>query len=146
MNKLQAITNFILTDTRGILSLVAIIDILTGILKAIKLKQLSSEISKWGTVTHTMIVMGFSLGYSMCRAFNVQQFFDPFMWVMIFTYLLSILENMGEMGAPLPNSLINIVSVLKDMNEQKIEQVDTVVKTEKFDTKTSTSDNEKEVL
>lgn len=123
MTKFQLITHFILTDTRGILALVAIIDILTGILKAIKLKQLSSEISKWGTVTHTMIVMGFSLGYAMCNEFGVQQFFDPFMWIMIFTYLLSILENMGEMGAPLPKSMVNIVQVLKDLNEQKVGQL-----------------------
>lgn len=127
MSNFNQIIHFILTDTRGILALVAIIDILTGILKAIKLKQLSSEISKWGTVTHTMIVMGFSLGYAMSKEFNVQQFFAPFMWVMIFTYLLSILENMGEMGAPLPNSLVNIVQVLKDMNDQKVQQTEDFV-------------------
>lgn len=122
MQNFNTVIHFILTDTRGILALAAIIDILTGILKAVKLKQLSSEISKWGTATHTMIVMGFSLGYAMTKEFNVQQFFDPFMWVMIFTYLLSILENMGEMGAPLPKSLVNIVQVLKDMNDQKVQQ------------------------
>ena len=121
MEQYKIIVHFLLTDTRGIMALVAIIDIITGILKAIKNKVLSSEVSKWGTVTHTMIVMGFSLGYSMCQEFKVQQFFEPFMWVMIFTYLLSILENMGEMGAPLPKSLINVVNVLKDINDKKVD-------------------------
>lgn len=121
MEEYKIISHFLLTDTRGIMVLVALIDIITGILKAIKNKVLSSEVSKWGTVTHTMIVMGFSLGYSMCQEFKVQQFFEPFMWVMIFTYLLSILENMGEMGAPLPKSLINVVNVLKDINDKKVD-------------------------
>lgn len=121
MEEYKIISHFLLTDTRGIMALVALIDIITGILKAIKNKVLSSEVSKWGTVTHTMIVMGFSLGYSMCQEFKVQQFFEPFMWVMIFTYLLSILENMGEMGAPLPKSLINVVNVLKDINDKKVD-------------------------
>lgn len=121
MEEYKIISHFLLTDTRGIMALVALIDIITGILKAIKNKVLSSEVSKWGTVTHTMIVMGFSLGYSICQEFNVQQFFEPFMWVMIFTYLLSILENMGEMGAPLPKSLINVVNVLKDINDKKVD-------------------------
>ena len=91
-----------------------VLDIVTGILKAIMKKHLDSGIGLKGMLKHTTIVL---LVLSMAiatRLINMQWVSQTFCIFYILEYILSIVENLDDMGVPFPMWLRNNFKRMQD--------------------------------
>lgn len=96
-----------------------IIDIITGILKGLYNKQLSSKIGLKGLIKHCCIIlivftisivlplMGYTTGARAIIVFYIIQ------------YCLSIIENIGGMGVPIPPYVTKAIQQLSTRNENE---------------------------
>lgn len=102
----------------GILLTLVILDYITGILAAGHRGQLSSAIGFRGIGLKITIFVMVAVAHQVDRAFG-----DPgvIMNAVIFFYLanelLSIVENAGELGLPIPGALARAVEMLKGKSE-----------------------------
>lgn len=106
---------------------VIIIDILTGILKSLLMRSdksqsggLSSQSMFRGGVKKFLILLMVALGTVLDTIIYPD---EVFIRIMIVSYYianesLSILENIGECGVPLPKALYKILDNLKDKNDE----------------------------
>lgn len=103
-----------------ILILIAFIafDILTGTLQAFKNHTVYSKINKEGITTH-ITILTFCMFFSW--VFNIFETGDLSKVIILFyigSYALSIFENLGKMGIPLPKWLAKRFTLLqKETNE-----------------------------
>lgn len=102
-----------------VLIIFIIFDIMTGILKAYSNNTLSSRINKKGITTHISIFL-FVIFFSwVFQVINASEYSNIIIMFYIGSYGLSIIENMGQMGLPLPKWLTVKFKVLQDeMNEE----------------------------
>lgn len=108
---------------------VMVIDILTGILKAILMRSnksesggLSSKSMFRGGVKKIFILLMVTLGAVLDSIISPD---NVFIRIMVVSYYianesLSVLENIGACGLPLPKSLYKILDSLKDDTNHKI--------------------------
>ena len=102
----------------GLLALL-VLDIITGILKATVKKELDSGIGLKGMVKHTTIVL---LVLSMAvatRLINMEWVSQTFCIFYILEYILSIVENLDDMGVPFPMWLRNNFKRMRDDANEK---------------------------
>lgn len=91
-----------------------VFDIVTGTLKAFKNKTVYSKISKNGVTKHISIIL-FCVFFSwVLNVFDMGEFSKVLVMFYIVSYGLSIFENLGEMGIPLPQWLNEKFKVLQD--------------------------------
>lgn len=91
-----------------------VFDIITGTLKAFKNNTVNSKISKSGVTNHISILL-FTIFFSwVLNVFNMGEFSKVLAMFYIVSYGLSIFENLGKMGVPLPQWLSNKFKVLQD--------------------------------
>lgn len=91
-----------------------VFDIITGTLKAFKNNAVNSKISKSGVTNHISILL-FTIFFSwVLNVFNMGEFSKVLAMFYIVSYGLSIFENLGKMGVPLPQWLSNKFKVLQD--------------------------------
>lgn len=103
-----------------ILILVMVLDYITGIIKAIKKKKLNSKTGIWGIIKKfgyliivvLSVVMDKLVGDTGAIRTMVIYFF-------VANDGISILENWGGMGLPLPQKLIDVLEQLKNDNDLK---------------------------
>lgn len=89
-------------------------DIVTGTLKAFKNKTVNSGISTSGVTKHISIIL-FCIFFSwVLKIFNMSEFSKVLVMFYIGSYGLSIFENLGKMGIPLPQWLTDKFKVLQD--------------------------------
>lgn len=92
------------------------IDYVTGVVAALREKKgLSSHIGSWGLTRKGMSLMIVLLAHQIDLMLRIG---DATMSAAIYFYLanelISITENYGRMGLPLPDTLRRIIEVLKD--------------------------------
>lgn len=91
-----------------------VFDIVTGTLKAFKNKTVYSKISKNGVTKHVSIIL-FCVFFSwVLNVFDMGEFSKVLVMFYIVSYGLSIFENLGKMGIPLPEWLNDKFKVLQD--------------------------------
>lgn len=115
MIELLAPAKIVLHDTYIFILLTFIIfDIMTGTLKAFMNHTVYSKISKNGITKHITIIL-FCLFFSwVLNVFKVGEYSKVLVMFYIVSYALSIFENLGEMGLPLPEWLTKRFELLKD--------------------------------
>ena len=91
-----------------------VFDIISGTLKAFSTNTVYSKINKQG-ITNNITIFLFCIFFSWVFAvFNVNEYINLLIMFYIVSYGLSIIENIGQMGLPLPQWLIDKFHVLKD--------------------------------
>ena len=91
-----------------------IFDILTGTLKAFSTNTVYSKINKHGITNHITIFL-FCFFFSwMFSIFDVNEYSNILIMFYIASYGLSIIENVGQMGLPLPKWLVDKFIELQD--------------------------------
>ena len=97
------------------------IDYITGVAVAVKRHELSSEVDFWGLVRKVCILMLVGIAhYIDCY---VTQNGDVVRTVVSMYYIgnegVSILENCGNLGLPLPPKLMEVMAQIKGKGEEK---------------------------
>ena len=102
-----------------VLLALVVIDYLTGVIKACIKKVLSSEIGFRGLARKAMILTVVALGH-LVDVYLIKEG-NTIRCACIFFYIanetLSVIENMGEIGVPLPEKLKSILLQLKDKED-----------------------------
>ena len=89
-------------------------DIITGTLKSFKNNAVYSKINKQGITNHITILL-FCIFFSWAfNVFNIGEFSKLLIMFYIVSYGLSIFENLGSMGVPLPQWLSNKFKLLQE--------------------------------
>lgn len=98
-----------------------IFDIITGTLKAFGTNTVYSKINKHGITNHITIFL-FCIFFSwVFYFFDVKEYSKILLMFYIVSYGLSIIENLGLMGVPLPQWLIEKFKVLQDETNTGVE-------------------------
>lgn len=96
------------------------IDYITGVAVAIKQKKLSSEVGFWGLVRKVCILL--LVGIAHYIDVYVTKNGDVIRTVVSMYYIgnegVSILENCGNLGLPLPPKLIAVMAQIKETGEK----------------------------
>jgi toxin secretion/phage lysis holin len=97
------------------------IDYITGVAVAVKQKKLSSEVGFWGLVRKVCIIA--LIGVSHFVDVYVMHTGDIFRTAIALYYIgnegISLLENIGNLGVPLPKKLIDALEQLKNDNSSE---------------------------
>lgn len=95
-------------------------DIFTGTLKSFKLKETSSSVSLLGIAKHSLVVLLIFVLNIYLPLFGFQTYAHGFTLWMVVTYLISIAENWGALGLPLPDAVEKTLIKLKKQTEDRI--------------------------
>lgn len=103
MNNLTDCFKLVVKDTYLLILIIFIVfDIITGTLQAFKNNSVYSKINKNGITNHVTILL-FCIFFSwVFYMFDIGEFSKVLILFYIVSYGLSIFENLGKMGLPLP--------------------------------------------
>ncbi len=96
-------------------------DILTGTLKAFSNNTVYSKINKHGITNHITIFLFCMFFTWVFCIFDVNEYSNILILFYIVSYGLSIIENIGKMGLPLPKWLSDKFKVLQDETNRGVE-------------------------
>ena len=115
MNNIMILINTVINNQYlYILLLFILFDIITGTLKAFSNKTVYSKISKQGVTSHITVFL-FSLFFTFVFSFfNVNEYSNILLLFYIVSYGLSIIENVGAMGIPIPKWLKDKFTLLQE--------------------------------
>lgn len=118
-----AITNFLGGWDQGlqILVTVMIADYVSGVLGALKTKSVSSDVMFWGGIRKITILFVIGLGALIDAWLNMGA--PVFRTAALYFYIgregLSVVENLGTLGVPLPPKLSAFLTQLQDKKEDQ---------------------------
>ncbi|MFT8362686.1 MAG: phage holin family protein [Sporolactobacillus sp.] len=96
-----------------ILIALMIIDYVSGVLAAAYLGQLSSQVGFQGIAKKIMILLIVAVAHLVDRILNLDQIvLNAAVYFYLCNELLSIIENAGRVGLPIPDRLKSMISVL----------------------------------
>ena len=96
-------------------------DFITGTLKAFSTSTVYSKINKKGITSHIAIFL-FCIFFSWVFCiFKVPEYSKVLIMFYIVSYGLSIIENMGQMGLPLPKWLTDKFKLLQEETNKGVE-------------------------
>lgn len=108
-----------------------IIDLLSGLAKAIKLKVANSSIGLNGLIRHAIIIFIVMMMSVYLPIFGLEKYVSWIIGYFIFQYLISVIENLGAIGVPLPKGLKETIYKLNDTIDEtingKLLKIDTMV-------------------
>lgn len=93
---------------------VIIIDYITGLAKAIYLKNINSTIGLKGIIKKMGYLVIVALSVQIDKIMGIESVRTIVIYFFVANEGISILENWGLMGLPLPKKLINILEELKE--------------------------------
>ncbi len=103
------------------LIIVIVIDYITGIIKSYKNKELSSKIGVFGIIKKVCFLFLVAIGVVVDRVTNANGLIRNFViYYLIANEGLSILENLGNIGVPIPDPLKKALQQLKKDNNKKV--------------------------
>ncbi len=105
-----------------ILLIIIAFDILTGYLKAFKLKKYNSTIGINGLLRHFVVVLVMATIGVYARALNQLNISIGICMFFIANYALSLVENWGELGLPLPSWVKVYFEKMKDDTDKLIKK------------------------
>ena len=124
-NVIAQIDNVVNNQYLYVLLFFIIFDIITGTLKAFSTNTVYSKINKQGITNHITILL-FCMFFSwVFYIFNVSEYSNILIMFYIVSYGLSIIENVGEMGLPLPKWLIEKFIMLQEETNRGVENDET---------------------
>lgn len=97
-----------------ILVLVVLFDILTGMVKGLKSKQGNSTKGLLGVVKHLLVVLLVIVAYPYMRVMGMSLTANAFVIFYIAVYGISVTENLGQLGLPLPKFVVDRLEKLRD--------------------------------
>lgn len=125
INVLSKINTVVNNDYLYVLLFFIIFDIITGTLKAFSTNTVYSKINKHGITNHITIFL-FCIFFSwVFSIFDVTEYSNILIMFYIASYGLSIIENLGKMGLPLPKWLSVKFKVLQDETNRGVESNET---------------------
>lgn len=110
----QAIKNPLLS----VLLITIIFDIITGILKAFVNKNLNSTINKNGLTKDIGVLLLVVLVNIIFKPLEMENLINTILSFYIFSYILSVLENLILIGVPIPQWLKDRFMVLRSENDE----------------------------
>ena len=94
--------------------LIVITDVLTGFLKSLIAKKTSSSKGISGIIKHSTLLLIASMLYPYLDIYGAGGMADTLLVFYILFYAISIVENLGEMGIPVPVWLKKYIYKLSD--------------------------------
>ena len=94
--------------------LIILIDILTGFLKSLVNKKTESGKGIGGLIKHSTLLLVVCMLYPFCDIYGASGMADTLLIFYILFYAISIVENLGEMGIPVPVWLKKYINKLSD--------------------------------
>ena len=101
-----------------VLLVLIVIDYITGVISAIYNKNLSSAIGFNGLLKKVGILAIVAVGHMVSIGLNIAEIRSLVIGFYIANEGISILENTGRMGVPLPQKLIDVLAQLKEGGEK----------------------------
>lgn len=95
-----------------------IIDILTGIVKGFVIKESNSTKGLSGIIKHLLVIILVLTSVPYLNIAGFGGFADVFVWFYIAVYGISITENWGQLGLPLPSFVKDALLKLKDTSDK----------------------------
>lgn len=95
-------------------------DIATGVLKSFRQKETSSSVGLFGIAKHSLVVLLIFVLNVYLPLFGFSLYAHGFTLWMVLVYLISIAENWGALGLPLPDSVRATLVKLKKQTENRI--------------------------
>jgi len=99
----------------------SLFDIFLGTTRAFVNGEVSSNINKKGITNHIVTILTIIVMYFVLFSLGYSEFCKAFIMFYIGSYLISIVENLNELGVPFPEKFINLFHTLKDGGEGKNE-------------------------
>lgn len=116
----QLITSWVsTTPTVAVLLVLMGLDILSGILAAIKTRQLSSSASASGMLKKIMFLVLVAVGLLMETIYDGIPWGRIFAMFFCFTEIISITENAARAGVPLPPQLVEALKNMKSEGKKQ---------------------------
>jgi toxin secretion/phage lysis holin len=109
-----------------VLLYMAIADYLTGLIAGYKEKSLASKVGFKGIAKKVVIFVLIGVGYQLDQLFgHGSTIQDMIMFFYIGNELLSLIENAGRIGVPVPSALKEAVAILRAKSGEKEEPTTT---------------------
>ncbi len=100
-----------------VLLIVLVIDYVSGVLKAIKHKELNSSTGLWGIIKKCGYLLVVALSVVVDKITGTDGVIrNLVIYFFVANDGISILENLGAIGVPLPQKLIDVLEQLKNEN------------------------------
>lgn len=106
-----------------------VIDISTGITKSFKVKETNSTTGLLGVVKHALVMLLVFVVSVYVPLFGFDRVAQFFVIYLIISYAISIAENWGALGLPMPKFVIERLSKLRDTMDQA-ERIDVTINLE----------------
>ena len=97
----------------------AVADYITGVLKGIHNKELSSEIGIKGIIRKIVIFILVGIAVLLERNLGIPAIREIVIMFFIANEGISLLENVSQMGIPFPEQLKNVLLQLRDKNKEE---------------------------
>ena len=114
INVLAQINTVVNNEYLYVLLFFIMFDIITGTLKAFSTNTVYSKINKHGITNHITIFLFCIFFTGVFCIFDVNEYSNILIMFYIASYGLSIIENVGQMGLPLPKWLVDKFTELQD--------------------------------
>lgn len=107
----------------NILLIFVAVDYITGVAAAGKRGELSSSVGMWGIAKKVSIFLIVAIGYLIDGAVGTDTLIrDAAIYFYMANELISLLENLGEIGVPLPPVISQAVAILKAKSDVKLNE------------------------
>lgn len=97
-------------------------DILTGLVKGMKKNSTNSTKGLTGMIKHLLVVILIITAYPYLSLLGLQPYANAFVLYYIASYAISITENLGQMGVPIPEFIKSRIEKLRDLTDKGDEQ------------------------
>lgn len=94
--------------------LIILIDVMTGFVKSLVNKETSSSKGIGGLIKHSTLLLIVCMLYPFCDIYGASGMADTLLVFYILFYAISIIENLGQMGIPIPTWLKKYIYKLSD--------------------------------
>ena len=94
--------------------LAVLIDVMTGFVKSLINKNTTSSKGLSGLIKHSTLLLIASVLYPFCDIYGASGMADTLLIFYILFYPISITENLGQMGIPIPSWLKKYIYKLSD--------------------------------
>nr|DAG42074.1 MAG TPA: holin [Caudoviricetes sp.] len=93
-------------------------DILTGLVKGMKKNATNSTKGLTGMIKHLLVVILIITAYPYLSLLGLQPYANAFVLYYIASYAISITENLGQMGVPIPEFIKSRIEKLRDLTDK----------------------------
>ena len=106
--------------------ILVMVDIASGTLKAFKQKVGNSSKGLWGLMKHLLVVCVVIFADIYLPLLGFASIATSFLVFFIVQYMISITENWGQLGLPLPEQIRSILCKLNSTSEKEFKELDNV--------------------